>query len=273
VRALVAALVLTLALGASSSTDPSAGEAAGLARSAATDPEALDDLRAAATVEGRRVDLATAVDRGDPVAAAAALGGLGISRVDREEVDRVVAEILEAPKYERRAEGRLDRLLRRVSTWMVSALVRLVGWLGGNLAATVIATLLLVTAVAAITFGLGRRRVRESERRTAIERILAMGPDPSELERQARQASEDGDHGPAVRLRFVAGLLRLDETGRIRFRPGLSTHRIQAAMADPDFDGLVRTFEEIAYGGRRATAADDQESREGWDRLLGRVMA
>jgi hypothetical protein len=270
VRARAAGLVLLLAVGGPGA-DLTAGEAAELARAASTDPGALGALQATDTVEGWPVDLATAVGRGDPDGAVAVLGGLPASSVDRDEVDRVVASVLEAPKYERRTEGLVDRLLRRLSAWLTSAVVRVAGWLGGNLVASVVAALVLAGVVTAVTLGLGRRRVRESDRRAVVERLLSLGPDPSELERQARHASELGDHGLAVRVRFVAGLLRLDEVGRIRFRPGLPTHRIREALADPEFDTLVQTFEEVAYGGRPATAADDDASRAGWDRLLGRV--
>jgi hypothetical protein len=72
----------------------------------------------------------------------------------------------------------------------------------------------------------------------------------------------------AVRLRFQAGLLRLDELGVLAYRPSLPTAAVARRLGSPVFDGLARRFEELAYGNRRADPGDAGRAREGWERVL-----
>ena len=59
-----------------------------------------------------------------------------------------------------------------------------------------------------------------------------LGPadDPRALERAAAEAERDGDWELAVRLRFRAGLLRLDERDAIAYRPSLTTGEVARAI-------------------------------------------
>jgi hypothetical protein len=118
---------------------------------------------------------------------------------------------------------------------------------------------------------LGKRRSREVEGRAVIERMLARGTDPDELEHLADLAAARGDHAEAVRLLFVSGLLRLDHEGRISFNPGTPTSDYSLALASPAFDRLSGQFDLVVYG-RRATSSDDlHTSRQDWQQLLAGV--
>jgi hypothetical protein len=114
-------------------------------------------------------------------------------------------------------------------------------------------------------------------RGAAVERLRGAGVgggavvDPDALEREAEQAERDGDLERAVRLRFRAGLLRLDRARAIEFRPSLTTTEVSRAVRSAAFDELALTFEEVAYGGRAASGPDVEEARREWPALLAEV--
>lgn len=114
-----------------------------------------------------------------------------------------------------------------------------------------------------------RRRARgeiaAARRRRAV---AAAADDPAELEHHADEAERDGDLDLALRLRFRAGLLRLDARRAIVLRPSLTTGEVTRRLASPAFAGLAGTFEEVAYGGRPATEAEVQAARVEWPRIL-----
>jgi len=92
--------------------------------------------------------------------------------------------------------------------------------------------------------------------------------DPAALERDAAGAEAAGDYAAGVRLRFAAGLLRLDAAQAIRLRPSLTTGQVGRALGSERFDALAMTFDEVAYGGRPAQPADAQAARDAWPRVL-----
>ena len=55
-----------------------------------------------------------------------------------------------------------------------------------------------------------------------------------------------------MRLRFRAGLLRLDARELIEYRPSLTTGEVAETIVSPTFDRIGADFDEIAYGGRFA---------------------
>jgi hypothetical protein len=88
------------------------------------------------------------------------------------------------------------------------------------------------------------------------------------LERDANAAEARGAFSEAVRLRFRAGLLALTRKSVIDGRPSLRNAEISREIRSPEFDRLADTFERVAYGGDPASAADANEAREGWSRVL-----
>ena len=125
---------------------------------------------------------------------------------------------------------------------------------------TVIA-LLVARRRAASDAGLVRRR------RSAGAESL----DPGRLEREAELAERRGDLDTALRLRFRAGLLRLDGAGAITFRPSITSGQVARRLRLPTFDDLAVTYDAVAYGGRHASASDVSAAREAWPRVLAQA--
>lgn len=199
--------------------------------------------------------------------------------VDRDDVVERVRSILSDPKYVTDEPTFLERLLGPLYDWLQKMIAivwelgtRVVSWFVRLLATnamTVIGPILVLVVAAAATWMLARRRARDIERRATIERILEIGTDPEELEARAVEADDAGDHAEAIRLRFVAGLLRLDADGRIDFYPGLSNGAISERLDDPVFDGLAGQFDQVVYGKRSASRADSRSAADRWASLAG----
>jgi len=199
--------------------------------------------------------------------------------VDTSDVLDRIRGILSDPIYAEEHPTLLQRLLGPTYSW----LQKMIAWVIDKLidaALTAfrllstdflsIAGPILVILIAGLGIGLlARRRAREIERRATIERILELGRDPAELEAKAVEADEVGDHAEAIRLRFVAGLLRLDQEGAIEFYPGLSNGAIADQLQDPTFDQLASQFDGVVYGRRATDRHASRRAAEDWARLQG----
>jgi hypothetical protein len=135
----------------------------------------------------------------------------------------------------------------------------------------IILIVLLVGLVALVAYAISRKRsagaARTRNRRRAAHPD-ALSLDPDELERDAAAAEGAGDLDRAIRLRFRAGLLRLDQAGAIRFRPSLTSSQVARTLQSRDFEELAATFDAVAYGGRAADATDVSDARDRWPRVL-----
>ena len=76
------------------------------------------------------------------------------------------------------------------------------------------------------------------------------------------RAEREADYERAVRLRFRAGLLRLD------IEPSTTSGAAARTLRSPTFDALAARFDAIAYGHRPAGADDAAAAREGWRAVL-----
>jgi hypothetical protein len=128
---------------------------------------------------------------------------------------------------------------------------------------------LLAAVVALVALLVARRRAATSAagggsgRQSVDERA-----DPGRLEREADAAERRGDLDVALRLRFRAGLLRLDRAGAIHFRPSITTGQVARRLRLPAFDDLAITFDSVAYGGRHASSIDVSSARAVWPRVV-----
>jgi hypothetical protein len=93
----------------------------------------------------------------------------------------------------------------------------------------------------------------------------------AELLRAATAAEREGRGGDAVRFRFRRGLVLLLESDQVAVGPAMLSAEVSKALRSEQFDALARTFDEITYGGRVATAEDVNASCRGWDTLLKSV--
>ena len=92
--------------------------------------------------------------------------------------------------------------------------------------------------------------------------------DPRVLERAADDAERAGDYAAALRLRFRAGVIRLQHDGRIRRGRTTTTRAIGRQLRQREFDALGDTFDAVAYGGAAASAEDASAAREQWRHVL-----
>ncbi len=98
------------------------------------------------------------------------------------------------------------------------------------------------------------------------------GRDPVALERQADEAERRGDLELALRLRFRAGLMRLEKAGSIP-RGQRTSRELRRALELVEFDRVSRRFDEIVYGRRTPSQGDVEAARSDWRVILDRAGA
>jgi uncharacterized protein DUF4129 len=141
------------------------------------------------------------------------------------------------------------------------------GWTpGGRPVVFLVLSALVLLAALGLARGSIRRRASAAAR--AARARAPTREDPEALERDAERAAANGEWETAVRLRFRAGLLRLDARELIEYRPSLTTGEVAVAVDSPTFERVGADFDAIAYGGRPAGEQDEAASREGWQRVL-----
>ena len=180
-----------------------------------------------------------------------------------ETLERVLAE----PRFDAPAESWWDRFLGRALSELARLVEAVIDAVGGPIVASFLALGIVGLLSAFVAFRLAGRRATVLDDRLVLERLLGEGADPEEFLRAAEAASRAGDHGRAIRLRFVGGVLDMARRGRIRYEAGLTTDGIARQVADPDFDMLAAQFDAVAYGGVEPGATGDARSREGWDTI------
>jgi hypothetical protein len=170
-----------------------------------------------------------------------------------------------APRPLRRPLEWLGDRLRDIGHF-VARIVRDVpgpSWLAAAALAVLVAIALVAwlvrahrTTGGALSFGFGRAGAQGTRE------------DPDALERQADAEERAGRLDVALRLRFRAGLLRLDRRGAIRYRPSLTTTEVRRALGSATFDELAARFEEVTYGDAPAAPDDLVAARTNWPRVV-----
>jgi hypothetical protein len=189
--------------------------------------------------------------------------------LDPERVRAEIERILAQAKYGVAPQNPL-------SDWWNGVWRRFVDWLDRVIAALPggpevffgLLGLLVIGAAVWLALTLAKRRNRQLEARARARYAEEDAIDPAELEAAATRAAAQGDYRESVRLRFVAGLLRLDRKNAIDFRPGMTSAEVSARLREPSYDQLAIRFDAIVYGDAPAGPSDDQSSAEGWRRLL-----
>jgi hypothetical protein len=132
--------------------------------------------------------------------------------------------------------------------------------------APVVGTIVAVAVGATLALVLVRRRSR-----IAARSVEPPGPteltDPEALEAEADEFAEAGAFSAAVRLRFEAGLLRLERAGLISDHRTGTDAELAGRLRSPTFDGLALRHEAVAYAGQDADEGDVREARIGWPRV------
>lgn len=286
------ALVLTVLLGAApAASAESASQVRDLAEQAEHDPNALERLKQVGEVDGRPVDLRTALDgasgpdldrrldeivsaTGGPSAngEAGALGDPGEGA--RHDAEQILAGRRFRPSQPPRplagAIHRLGQWLRPVLKplgRLLAPVGRLLVRIWQNSVLVGLLALAVIAGAAVFSLLLIRRRGRIVVERSAGadgDRPL----DPRQLEREADAAEASGDLERAVRLRFLAGVLRLDRAGALRYRPSLTTGEVVRTVRSVTLRTLAGDFDEIAYGGRSPGPDDVARAKSEWPRVL-----
>lgn len=268
---------LLLAAAPARAEEVTAAELRELASQAAGDPAALERLRRVDRVDGRPADVGAALRGADGKEAAERLAqlepaaGPAGSGVDARARARTIVS-------DRRYRGTdVPRPFTGPLRWLGDRL-RPVGdalddafrsvsrsFPGGRTGVW----LLLALVVVALAVLIGRQAVR---RRSALAGTpVASRPDaerPRDLERAADAAEAAGRWEEAVRLRFRAGLLRLDERRVLEYRPSLTTGEVADALRLEPFERIGSRFDAIAYGGRDASSDDAGAARADWAEVL-----
>jgi hypothetical protein len=130
-----------------------------------------------------------------------------------------------------------------------------------------VAALVLVVALAGVVRTARRRSDPGVHAPVKIESI-EQTDDPAALERAADDAERRAQNQLALRLRFRAGLLRLQAADAIELRPGLTSGQIARRLGSERFRSLASTFDAVAYGGRDASPNDVDTARREWPRVL-----
>ncbi len=114
-----------------------------------------------------------------------------------------------------------------------------------------------------------RRSVDRRRRTPATDAQQEQALDPEVLERDADHAAAHGDHARAVRLRFRAGLIRLDrDADAITYHDGIGNAEVRRVVRNETFDSLADTFDEITYGDTPAEPTDEQQARQTWPSVV-----
>jgi Domain of unknown function (DUF4129) len=197
-----------------------------------------------------------------------------LGAVDPDAARQTARDILSDPRYHpRRAPRPFAGLFRRLGELIVDPIIRFFRGIGDFLPSVGTAPWLLLAAVvvvaavvitAKLSSGRGRQRFGAERGHRDDEQSL----DPEGLERRAEEAEHRGDLDLALRLRFRAGLVRLDDAGVVRLRPGLTNAAVSRILRSARFEELAGDFDEVAYGGHPATADQVATARTAWPALV-----
>lgn len=208
---------------------------------------------------------------GGPLAPGAATAAAQAEAPPAEEARAEAKRILSERRFKPSSTPRpLRGVLRRLGSW-IRPVAEPIGRLWSDMSGNLFGRLMLVIAVVGLALLTSIRLIRRrsaagvsggsKERRRRQE-------DPDELERRADRAEREGHLDLAYRLRFRAGLLRLDSAGLVPYRLSSTTGQLTQKVQSPTFKALATAFDEIAYGGRSAAPDDLDAARAGWPRVL-----
>ena len=255
----------------------SGAELRALARAARDDPAALARLRQVDRVDGAPVAIGAALRgaRGAQLRARLALlAAAPVAARAGGDPRSAARDVLAERRFH---EPRVTGPFRRALAWIgdrVKRLDRLLNPLDVVIPGPRAVVWVVLSALVFLIAALVARRTLSRRIRVAAEAAAAALPsaeDPRALERRASAAEAAGELETALRLRFRAGLLRLDERGAIEFRPSISTYEVRRALRSPDFDALAATFDDVVYGGRAAEPDDVAAARRQWPAVVKAV--
>jgi hypothetical protein len=193
--------------------------------------------------------------------------------------------ILGAPPFivPRHPPGLFERIATDVGHWIVSAVGWVVHQFDRLLAHPVNAgarslfgswsPLVLAIVGALVVAGVATLVIVRRQHANPTARSAAAGSHENHLARAARlleqatAARRAGDLDAALRLRFAAGLERLESRGLLSERASLTTTALASRLASTTFDELASVHSLVAYGGVAASAEDVELAFSSWPRV------
>jgi hypothetical protein len=198
---------------------------------------------------------------------------------------REVHQILSGPQFQTRPErsfdplggvGRwLDGVFGPPWRWLIRHLFHPTGgWLNANVGSWWPYVALAIAVVAGIAIGAALVSRRQRPDVEAARRVGALErQQPGDLEKLADEAEASGDLQRALRLRFRAGVLRLEQLGAVRLAETRTNGEIRRTLLSPTFDSLATDLESIVYGGAQATAEQVVGAKNGWPVVVKEARA
>jgi hypothetical protein len=246
-------------------TDVRLDELHALAREAVDSTQARDELRRVTSVDGQPADIGGALKDIDGQPLLERLQALQrIEEAPRGRVGDPAGQARDILEEERFHGGETPGPFKGFVDWLRGLVPD--GDLPGSPPIWIVLGVLLFASGYLLARRLLNRRIALSE--AAAEALAPAADDPKTLDRRAAEAEARGDLEAALRLRFRAGLLRLDQRGAIAFRPSISTHEVRRALHSNAFDALASTFDDVVYGGREPHTEDVAEARERWPEVV-----
>lgn len=252
-------------------------ELAELASEAADDPRALARLRAVREVDGQPADVARALAGAEGPSLSSRLKSIesptaGPPPVTGPAARRAAAEVLDGSRFKpARVPRPFAGVLRTLGRWLDPVrqpIARLWNRVTGSVAGQLALVGLVFAGAALVALRLVGRRSPGGIHPSWPLGTGAGTLDPDLLERDADAAALAGDLDRAVRLRFVAGVVRLDRAGAVSYSSSLTSGQLRARLDSGAFAELADAFDEIAYGGRSAEESDVRAATEVWPRVL-----
>ena len=163
-----------------------------------------------------------------------------------------------------------DRL-NGTADWLGTAIQDVLSWifhLFPGVPGLILGVAICVALAAVVIWLIGRNRVRATRVDRSDETGSGEIEDPRSLERAADAATQDGQYALAVRLRYRAGLIRLDRADVIDLRPWNTSAHLTRRLDSRRFDRLTDTFDAVTYGAQPATNADAATARTEWPELV-----
>jgi len=163
----------------------------------------------------------------------------------------------------------LDIVFGPVFRWFEHHLFRAIGAgatsiFGGWAPAVGIAAAVAVGVLLALVLVHRRSRIAA---RPSDQQPVTLLDNPDDLEAEADDLAAKGAFAAAVRLRFEAGLLRLERAGLISNQRTSTDAELAFHLGSPTFDGLAHRHEEVAYAGQPADEGDVHQARSDWPRV------
>lgn len=291
-RLVIVALVLAQLWGGSpaQADEITGARLAQLAADALDDPGSLDELRDVTAVDGRPVDMRALLEGDEPEVEARleVLAGAepGAPAPSADEARDAAGDILTDPRFDEASD--VPRPLQGVIEWLGDRVEDVFGpvvgvivdvWRvivgivpGGEVTAAALLAALVLALLVVVVQRSARRRARvDFEHRGAAGARLR----PGDLEREADEAERLGDLERALRLRFRAGLIRLEDRRIISTARFVTSAEVARRLDSPAFgdvaklfDEVAKLFDEVVYGGRPVRPADLETTRTTFGRLL-----